>query len=86
MKVTTQAESRCRAAERPKVVQQAMQVLPVLVIALIRMGRGHDVLDSIRHRHPAHFVGHVPGLGAIVHVGKNVAMDVNHEANFRGTA
>jgi hypothetical protein len=34
----------------------------------------------------AHFVGHVPGFGAVVDVGKNVAVDINHGVNFRGTA
>jgi hypothetical protein len=56
------------------------------VIAFVGMGSGHDVFDAVGHGHEAHFLGHVPGLGPVVHVGKDVAMDVNHEANFRGKA
>ena len=60
--------------------------MPVIVIAFIGMGRGDDVFDAVRHCHAAHFLGHVPGFRAIIDVGKNVAVDINHGVNFQSKA
>jgi hypothetical protein len=52
------------------------------MVALVGVGRGHDMFDPVCACHATHFVGHLPGFRPVVDVGKNVAMDVNHEGNF----
>jgi hypothetical protein len=42
------------------------------------MGRGYGVGNAVRYRHAAHFDGDFPGFGAVVNLGQNVGVDVNH--------
>jgi hypothetical protein len=44
------------------------------------------VFNAVGYRHAAHFLGHVPGFRAIIDIGKDVAVDINHGVNFRSNA
>jgi len=44
------------------------------------MGRGHRVRDAVGRGGAAHGDADVPGLGAVVYLGKNVRMNVDHDS------
>jgi hypothetical protein len=39
---------------------------------------GHDVFDAVGMRQIAHLLGDFPGLGSVVYLGEDMAVDVNH--------
>jgi hypothetical protein len=41
------------------------------------------VFDAIGGRQAAHFLRHVPGFGSVIHLGKNVAVNVNQDTGLR---
>jgi hypothetical protein len=45
------------------------------------MWSGDNVLNAIRGCHAAHFFSNVPGFGAVIYFGENVAVNIDH-ANF----
>ena len=42
------------------------------------MGRGNDVLNAVCRCHAAHFYGNIPRFRSIIHLGQDVAMNINH--------
>ena len=83
MKVTAEAEARKFANALAEAIQQACQILPVVMIAIIGMRSGHNVLNAVRRSHSAHLFRGFPRLRAVVHVRKDMAMNVNHSSRFR---
>ena len=59
-------------------MDEAGQIVTIVVIAFIGVRGCHDVLDAVGGRNTAHFLRHVPGFRSVVHFGENVAMDVDH--------
>jgi hypothetical protein len=58
-------------------------MLPVVLKSFVGMRRSYNVFNAIVRRHAAHLQGHIPGLGTVVHLRQNVAMDIDH-VDFRG--
>ena len=48
------------------------------MVTIIGVRRGDNVLNAIGSRHAAHFFGHVPGFGAVIYFGEDVAVNVDH--------
>src|SRR5580692_7271802 len=67
----------------PQLIEKPRKIGAIVDIAIISMRRGYDMGNAVRRRHAAHFDGYLPGLGAIVNFGQNVAVDVDHEVVFR---
>ena len=82
MEVAAQAEAGSLTNPLPEIVEQPRQELAVVTIAVVGVRRGDNLLDAIRNRHAAHLLGHVPGFGAVVYLGEDVAVDVDHAGLF----
>ena len=78
MEVTTQTQTGSLANALPEIVEHPRQEFAVVTIAVVGVRRGDNMLDAVRNRHAAHFLGHVPRLRAVVHLGEDVAVDVDH--------
>lgn len=48
------------------------------MVGIVGVRRGNDMLRAIVRRHPAHLLGHFPGLRAIVDFRQDVAMNIDH--------
>jgi hypothetical protein len=59
--------------------EKAFQVIAVVMIPVVGVGRGYLVRDTVGSGHSAHRDRHVPRLGTVIDLGKDVGMDVNHE-------
>jgi len=46
------------------------------------MRRGHRMRDPIGNCHVAHLDGDVPGFGAVIYFGQDVAVDIEHVASL----
>ena len=79
MKVTTQAEPRLAADQGPQFIKLLLQILTIVLVAIIGMGRGHHMLNAIRRRHAAHLLRNFPGFGAIVDFGKDVTVNIDQD-------
>ena len=83
MEIAAQSQPRRVARQDPEIFKIAGQVLPVVLKSFVGMRRSYNVFNAIVRRHAAHLQGHVPGLGTVVHLRQNVAMDIDH-VDFRG--
>ena len=78
MEIAAQTKAGRLADALAQIVDHLRQKLAVVTIAVVSVRRGNNMLDAVRNRHAAHLLGDVPGLGAVVDFGKDVAMDVDH--------
>jgi len=51
---------------------QSRQILAVIVIAVVGMGRGHHVSDAVGGRRAAHGYRDVPGFRAVIYFRQDV--------------
>ena len=80
MKVTAEAQHRPRANSLLQLVKKPSQIIAVIKVPVVRVGRGHHVLDAILRCHAAHGLGGFPGLRAVVNFWENMGMNINHGA------
>ena len=78
MEIAAQAEAGHWADALTQVLEKSSKIFPVVVIAFIGVRSSHDVVDAIGCGYAAHAFRGVPGFGAIVDFGKDVAVNVNH--------
>jgi len=79
MEVAAEAERERGADERLQMIDQALEINTVVVVAVVGV-RGRDLMrDAVGRGHAAHGYRNVPGLGAVVHFRKNVRMNVDHD-------
>ena len=78
MEVAAQAENGRWTYALPQKIQGARQEFAIVMVTIIGVRRGDNVLNAIGSRHAAHFFGHVPGFGAVIYFGEDVAVNVDH--------
>src|ERR1035438_3679577 len=54
----------------------------IINVAIVGVRRRHDMTNAVCGGHAAHFDGRVPGLGTIVNLRQNVAVDVDHVTDY----
>jgi len=84
MKIAAQSylQLNRRANFLSKLAQQPRKIPAIVSVTVIGVRGSYRVNDTVGRRHAAHFDGYFPGFGAVVDFGKNVAVDVDHEAFF----
>ena len=79
VKVATQSYSWRLSHEFLQMGPRSVQVLAIIGIAVVGVGGGNDVLDSIFRRQTAHLASYFPGLGTVINFGKDMRVDVDHD-------
>jgi hypothetical protein len=54
-------------------------MLPVIGKLMVGVRRRYHVFNAVFRGHLAHLNGHFPGPSAVVNLGKNMAVNVDHE-------
>src|SRR5215469_8399498 len=80
MEVTAQGDSGRLADQGAQVLDETRKIRPVVVVTRVGVGGDHGVLDAIVSGHAAHGGGGLPVPGAIVNLGENVTVDIDHGA------
>src|SRR5664279_4325651 len=78
MKVATDTELQSSARRYVQLSKHGFVALAVVSELVVAVWRGHNVSDAVIGGDSAHLPGHLPRAGAVVDVGKNMAVDVEH--------
>lgn len=79
VEIASQSEMGRVAGQLAKPLETGGQFFPMIGVLVIGVGGGDDVLNAVLSGQPAHFQGHVPGGGAVIHFGDDVTVNVNHD-------
>src|SRR5579871_1993971 len=85
MKIAAQAELEGIADQSLKVRNLALQVFAFVGVAIVGVRRGHHVSNAVSSGRFAHGDGDVPGLGTVIDFGKDVRVDIDHNAGNTST-
>ena len=78
VQVAAQAQSRRVAYHFLQSVNAAREVLVIVLKSIIGVWRGDQMGGAVGGRHPAHLYRDFPGLRAVVYLGQDVAVDIDH--------
>jgi hypothetical protein len=66
----------------PKLIEQPGKVSAIVSVTIVGVGGGDSMGNTVVCGHAAHFDGDIPGLRAVVDLGQNVAVNVDHDVVF----
>jgi len=78
VEVTAQAEFGNAVRKSAQAIECGGVGFAIVGVSVVGVGCGDDVSDAVGGRHAAHLNGDVPGFGAIVDFGEDMAVDIDH--------
>jgi len=79
VKVATYAKSKLFTDLVVELADEVPNLIAAIRIGVISVGSGDYVRNAVLDCHMTHLECHVPGFGAVIEAGKDMAVDVDHQ-------